>query len=222
MCFRCWLSASPGQHPHSCIQFSVCIVSLQGPESNRFKSNGWKGVLALLGPWPGRSWAKGSKARQAKCYKTLSAKPRQQCPSPFMLPSSAPFWTRWGVKDTNLLKQGMAPNVPFTWFTRACTATSWLSPKKKTSHPRSRCKSWRCGPRPWIYPLCWQPLIEPRLIRLMDDLMTWKLKFFQIGKIGSHVLFNHYSFGGEENMKQIYIKHYLFVFTCRFVLIHPI
>ena len=35
MCFRCWLSASPGQHPHSYIQFSVCIVSLQGPESNR-------------------------------------------------------------------------------------------------------------------------------------------------------------------------------------------
>ena len=75
MCFRCWLSASPGQHPHSCIHFSVCIVSLQGPESNRFKGNGWKRVLALLGPWPGCSWAKGSKARQAKCYKTFSAKP---------------------------------------------------------------------------------------------------------------------------------------------------
>ena len=66
MCFRCLLSASPGQHPHSCTQFSVCIVSLQGPESNRFKCNGWKGVLALLGPWPGCSWAKGSKAREAK------------------------------------------------------------------------------------------------------------------------------------------------------------
>ena len=55
-----------------------------------------------------------------------------------------------------------------------------LCPKKKTSHPRSRCKSWRCGPRPWIYPLCWQPLIEPRLIRLMDDLET---EFLKVGAV---------------------------------------
>lgn len=55
-----------------------------------------------------------------------------------------------------------------------------LCPKKKTSHPRSRCKSWRCGPRPWIYPLCWQPLIEPRLIRLMDDL---EIEFLKVGAV---------------------------------------
>ena len=68
-----------------------------------------------------------------------------------------------------------------------------LCPKKKTSHPRSRCKSWRCGPRPWIYPLCWQPLIEPRLDTLDGWPGNWVLERlgpFQGGKICSHVFFS--------------------------------
>ena len=98
--------------------------------------------------------------------------------------------------------------LPEIFSSVAATAT-WTSPNchralgkkaqkynfplsQKNSPPRSRCKSWRCGPRPWIYPLCWQPLIEPRLIGLMDDLeievfSSWG-GAFQSGKICSHVL----------------------------------
>lgn len=82
------------------------------------------------------------------------------------------------------------------------------------SHPRSPCKSWRCGPKPWIYPLCWQPLIEPRLIRLMDDLEIELLKDWGCFKVGRFVrmFFQWLQFWWWGNVEPMSSNPYLFFY----------
>lgn len=64
------------------------------------------------------------------------------------------------------------------------------------------------------------------MIRLMDDL---EIEFLKVGGVSKWedlfacFFFNHYSFGGEENVEPMSSNQYFFVFfTCCFVLIHPI